>query len=183
MIRSPPVLSYCTPSLKYPRGVSIASGIVFRDLTSTKQKALGISLEFLKNGVECCRRATPLAHEIPEFLEAVLGGAGQAVKIISERYLKLTRQVLERLSRRLEIGNGLGDVVLALIEHGGDVLHVGQRLVDRFLVLGDEIIEPRQQGIGVVHDRGSGIEQALAPSPVGPNHGNRSLRGRHQKRR
>ena len=68
--------------VEYPRGVSIASRIVFRDLTSTKQKALWISLEFLKNAVECCRRATPLPHEIPEFLQAVLGSAGQAVKII-----------------------------------------------------------------------------------------------------
>src|SRR4249919_716207 len=107
MIRSPPVLSHCTPSLKYPRGVSIASGIVFRDLTSTKQKALGISLEFLKNAVECCRRATPLPHEIPEFLEAVLSSAGQAIKIISQRYFKLSRQILEGLGPLLNIGNGL----------------------------------------------------------------------------
>ena len=71
--------------------MSIASGIVFRDLTSTKQKALGISLEFLKNAVECCSGATPLTHEIPEFLQAVFGSAGQAIKIIAQRYFKLPR--------------------------------------------------------------------------------------------
>ena len=77
--------------VKYPRGVSIASRSVFRDLASTKQKAPGIGLELLKNPVECCRRATPLTHEIAEFLQAILGGLGHTIKISAKRYFELTR--------------------------------------------------------------------------------------------
>src|SRR5262249_56577723 len=115
----------CTPSLNHPRGASIPARIVFRDLASTKQKALGICLEVFKNAVECCRGATSLAHEITKFLEAVFGRAGQAVKIISERYLQLARQALEGLRGRLTIGNRLGDGVLTLIQHRSDVMHIG----------------------------------------------------------
>lgn len=67
---------------KSTRGVSISSGIVFRDLASTKQKTLGIGLELFQNTIECDCRATALAHEIPEFLETVLGGACQRIKVI-----------------------------------------------------------------------------------------------------
>ena len=60
----------------------------------------------------------------------------------------------------MDIGNGLGDFVLALIQHGGDVLNVGQRLVDRILILRDEIIQPYNKALALFITAGP-LEQAL----------------------
>ena len=54
-----------------PSRVLSSFGSVFRELISTKQKALGISLQLLQNPVQCDCHTASLAHKTSEFLKAI----------------------------------------------------------------------------------------------------------------
>ena len=109
---------------------------VFRDLVSTKQKTPWIGLQLLQNPVQRDCRAASFAHEIAEFLKTFPGLAGQSVHVIPERDFELARQRLEGLGAFLHVGNGLANIFLFLVQHGGELLDIGHRRVDRLFVLG-----------------------------------------------